>query len=305
MNLSIEQTEELLKIISSNQLVAIGTNLGPDYLTVSDQELLMNAGIDYEYLPEGDPIFSQFSYGLLSEALGQTAFNNFTYDQLKEYIKYGQYIPLNFTEQSAINSIKKQTLNDLRTLNGKIFRDVNQVLIDNTLKAQQEFIKQEIAHSIEFKKTISEVAHTIAEKTGDWSRDFERIVAYNSHTAIEEGKAAMIQRDQEGKDPIVYKSVFYDACDSCVDLFLTKGRGSRPRLFKLSELKANGTNIGRKKAEWKATLGPIHPYCRCALHLWREGMIWDNKRQRFVIDIPYVPLRKKIKIWINGKEELV
>lgn len=305
MTLSANQIEELITIISRNQLVAISTNLGPDFLSASDQELLMNSGVDYEYSPLNDTIFSQFNYGLLAEALGQTAFNNLSYEALKEYIRLGQYIPLTFSEQNAINTIKRQTLNDLKTLNGNIFKDVNQILINNTLAEQQEFMKQEMASGIEFKKTVSEIAHTIAEKTGDWSRDFERIVAYNSHQAIEEGKAAMIQRNAGDEDPIVYKTVFEGACQHCIDLYLTNGPGSQPRLFKLSELRANGTNIGRKTKEWKSTIGPIHPFCRCALHFYQEHSVWNIEQKKFLNNLPYKPLRKLIRVWINGKEEYV
>lgn len=305
MILTQDQIQELLNIIDKNQLVAIGTNLGPDFLSASDQELLMNSGVDYEYALEGDPIFSQFNYGMLAEAMGQTAFDNLSYDQLKEYIRFGKYIPLSFAEEMAIQTIKRQTLNDLKTLGGRIFKDVNQILIDNTLKTQQEFIKQEMAEGIELKKTVSEVAHRISELTGDWSRNFERIVAYNSHCAIEGGKAAMIQRNADGKDPVVYKSVFYDACDHCIRLYLLDGPGSQPRLFKLSELRANGSNIGRKTKDWKATVDSIHPFCRCALHHLFPGASWDDKQKKFTQDIPYKPLRKLIKVWINGKEEYV
>lgn len=305
MQLSIEQISELMKIISGNQKVAISVNLGPDFLTASDQELLMNSGVDYEYLPENDPIFSQFNYGLLSEALGQTAFENLSYDALKEYIRMGRYIPLTFAEQNQIQTIKNQTLNDLKTVEGKIFKDINQILIDNTIESQKEFLRNEMATGLADKKTITDIAHTISEKTGDWSRDFERIVAYNSHQAIEEGKAAMMKRNAGEQDPKVYKTVFKGACDHCIRLYLTNGAESEPKIFNLSELKNNGTNIGRKTKEWLPVIGPVHPYCRCSLHTWREGMMWDNKLQMFTEPIPYKPLRKLIRVWIGGKEEFV
>lgn len=261
MILTQNQIEELLNIIDKNQIVAIGTNLGPDFLSEGDRDLLKEVGVDFEYLPELDPVFSQFNYGLLAEALGQTAFESLTYDQLKEYIRMGRYIPLTYIEEVAINTIKRQAFNDLKTLGGRIFKDVNQILINNTLSEQKQFLRDEISSGIADKKSVTEIAHTIAEKTGDWSRDFERIVAYNSHLAFESGKAAMIQKNNEGKDPTVYKQPFDQACDHCIRLFLTNGVGSQPRLFKLSELIANGTNIGVKTKDWKATVSPIHPYC--------------------------------------------
>lgn len=50
-------------------------------------------------------------------------------------------------------------------------------------------------------------------------------------------------------------------CPDCVRLHLTAGPGSPPRIFKLSELQANGTNVGKKRAAWKAVIGPVHPWC--------------------------------------------
>jgi hypothetical protein len=308
MVLSPEQVNELLGIIDRNHLMIIGKELGPEFLSETDVDVLEHYGVKVEdlYNPIGDTVFTEFHYGMLTEALGQAFIESLNYDQLKEYIGKGRYIPLNVGEQAAIDTIKRQTFNDLKKLNGKIFTDVNQALINNSLKDQKEFLRQEISAGVADKKLITEIAHTIAEKTGDWSRDFERIVAYNSHQAFEEGKAAMIERNADGKDPIVYKSVFEGACDHCIRLYLTAGIGSQPRLFKLSELRANGTNIGRKTKDWKATLGPQHPYCRCILHYVEPGQTWDNDKKQFMDDKKsgekVAPKRPKIRAWIAGKE---
>ena len=36
----------------------------------------------------------------------------------------------------------------------------------------------------------------------------------------------------------------------------------KPRIFLLSELEANGTNVGRKRRDWLPTVGAVHPWCR-------------------------------------------
>jgi hypothetical protein len=263
MYLDPKQVRDLLKIIDGNQAVIIGKELGPDYLSLGDKSLLKDNGIDVEtmYKPEEDTVFTSFNFGLLSQALGQTFSENLSYLQLKEYISGGKYIPLTLSEITAINTIKNQTFSDLNRLKGRIFQDVNQFLTTNSLKAQQEFLRTEIATGIENKKGISEIAHGIAEKTGDWSRDFEKIVAYNSQLAYEHGKAAMIKRDSVDEDPEVYKMVFEGACKNCIRLYLTNGTGSEPIVYKMSQLVANGSNIGRKADEWLPTVDPIHPYC--------------------------------------------
>lgn len=308
MLLTANQLHDLLHIIDKNQLVVQFQELGPDYLSDEEKKILKQSGVDIEnaYKPEGDTIFTSFHYGLLSEALGAAAAKKMDYNTLKEYIKHGDYIPLTIKEQAAIATVKAQKLNDLKSLRGRIFHDVNQILTDKSLSRQREFLKEQLVQGILDKKTISEISNGIAEKTGDWSRDFDRIVAYNSTLAFENGKSAMIQRNAgDGVDPIVYKLVFEGACDHCIRLYLTKGIGSEPRLFKLSELKANGTNIGRKVKDWRATVAPVHPYCRCVLMYKPYGYEWDKKKKSYDAPEKYVPKRPLIRVWISGQERFV
>lgn len=295
MTLTADQIQELLNIIDKNQLVVIGTQFGPDFLSTIDKELLTKYGVEWDrlYDPSLDFMLTNFHFGMLAESLIAADVNKFTFDELKEYIKRGDYIPLTGKEIATLNAFKNQTCNDIKTLGRRIFQDVNNYLNNGSLQDQKNFIVQEMMEGYLDKKTVSEIAHSIAEKTGDWSRDFDRIVAYNTHKAIEEGKATMIERNAGDPDVLVYKDVMPGACKHCVELYLTNGIGSKPRLFKLSELRANGTNVGRKVSEWKATLGPIHPYCRCALRHY-------NKK-----DTGSAPKRKPIRVWIGGVEQYV
>lgn len=309
MILSPKQINDLLKIIESNQLIVIGRELGVEFLTEQDKELLMQSGVDVDSLYDGsnDTLQLQFQLGMLAQSLGAARVNKLTFNQLKEYISHGDYIPLTAREIASINAIRNQTFTDLKKLGGSIFQDVNQVLTEKSLKAQAEFIRKELEAGFLDKATVTEIAHGIAEKTGDWSRDFERIVAYNSHLAFEEGKAAMIQRDAGDTDPLVYKTVFEGACEHCQNLYLTNGIGSQPKIFKLSELRANGTNIGRKVKDWKAVLGPVHPFCRCLLNHLFSGYKWDKEKKRFVAPTKdeVKPKRKPIRIWIAGEEAFI
>lgn len=306
MLLTIDQTEELLKIIDKNQLIATFQELGPDFLSVKDKEILEESGINLEgYKLTNDTVFTSFHFGLLSEALGQIEAKKLSYDQLKEYIKHGDYIPLTVREQAVIQSVKAQKLNDLKKLRGKIFQDVNQILVDQSLRAQQEFIREQIEEGYLDKKTVRQISNDIAEKTGDWSRDFDRIVAYTTTLAEQEGKAAMIVRNAGEDDPVVYKQVYDGACKHCVRLYLTNGIGSQPRLFSLSKLRENGTNIGKKVEDWRPTIGPIHPFCRCALMYLPKGYVWNDKTKQFEAlqeDKKAKPKRPLIRVWIAGRE---
>lgn len=309
LQLTPENTNELLNLINRNQNIAVAKEFGPEFLTEYDKSLLSDYGVkvDELYQLENDTVFTSFSFGLLSDSLEAIrSVSKVTYKDLKEYIKGGNYIPLTEQEKATINHIKTQNLSSLKGLGGKIFQDVNGILDNNSRQAQEEFLKKEVVEGTLKKQTIRQIANEIASKTGDWSRNFDRIVEYMSQSAFESGKAAAIERQVSG-DPLVYKTPLMGACKHCIRLYLTKGLGSEPRIFKLSELKANGSNIGRKQADWKATLEQIHNFCRCQLHYKTPGYTFDPKTNSFSIydekERPQLKRpRPKIKAIIGGVE---
>jgi hypothetical protein len=312
VQLSVQQTQELLKIIDRNQLAIIGTELGTEFLTDYDKQLLKNYGINPStlYFPENSSITTSFHFGMLAEALGTFEATKITYPEIKQYIKEGKYIPVSERQKAVLQSIKMQAFSSLKTMNGNIFSDINNILADKTKAGQQEFLTKELKEGLEKRQTVSQIANAIAEKTGDWGRNFDRIIEYASQTAFEEGKAAEIQRQSPGTDPLVYKIVFEGACKWCIHLYLTGGIGSQPKIFKLSELINNGNNIGRKQSEWKPVIGAVHPYCRCKLHKLPEGYIWNKETQSFSTPDPEykqqtLAKRPLIKVIIGGREVMV
>lgn len=306
--LSIQQTQELLHIIDKNQLTIVTSELGYDFLTEADRELLKRYGIDPEalYAPEFSSIQTSFHFGMLAEALGAIEAGKITLPELRQYVKSGNYLPVNTRQQAAIQSVKMQAYSSLRAIGNNIFSDVNNILTDKSREAQQEFIAEMQRQGLEKRQTVSQIAHEIARKTGDWGRNFDRIIETSSHNAYEWGKVAELQRRNPEKDPVVYKLPMDTACKHCIRLYLTNGHGSQPILFKLSELIANGSNIGRKVDEWKATVDAIHPHCRCPLFEYTGGYTWNPKTRKFDIPDPHYKIqtaakRKLIPVVIGGR----
>ncbi len=309
-----EQINELLSIIHTNQAIIIGQQFGLEYLSEYDKSLLEANGVDWEnlYNSHEDSIYQSFHLGMLAQSLHDTkALQKLTYKDLKTYIKQGDYIPITQKEQAVIYNIKNQTLSDIRSLNGKIFQDINGILLNsNSRKEQEKVIKEELVEGYEKRLSLRTIANNIHEKTGDWSRNFDRIVEYQSNTAYQQGRASFMEIDQ-GPDVEVYKRVFASACKHCLLLYTTAGFLSEPKIFKLSELKANGSNIGRKTSEWKPTVDSTHPFCRCLLFEKKRGYLWNKASQAF--DIPMKQEerqilkkpREKIRIKFEGKEFLV
>jgi hypothetical protein len=203
-----------------------------------------------------------------------------------------------------LENIKKQAFNDVKALNGKIFQDVNQILLDNSLESQQAFLNKEILEGVKKKETVRKIANKIALKTGDWSRNFDRIIDYASNTAIESAKVEMIERSY-GEDALIWRRVYNSACKHCIRLYLTDGIGSQPIVFTVKEVKANGSNIGRKVVDWLAVIGSTHVHCRCSWNKLVKGYKWNTETKSF--DIPEKPKlkRKPIRIIINGEIKFI
>ena len=305
--LNVNQINELLEILKQHNLMYISKHIGPEYLTTAEKLKLQQAGIDIHtaYNVMNDPILQSFYFGLISDAIGEKEAEKVTFKELKESLQRGEYLPMSFKEKAAVQSVKKQFLGDLKANEGRIFNDVNNIISQkekNNRLAYEEVIREEILHGVADKKSVAQIASELGHKTGDWSRNFGRIVEYVSHQAFDEGRAALIER-KKGSDAKVYKNVYEGACKHCVSLYLTDGVGSRPKIFLLTDLKKNGNNIGRKANEFKVCIGPLHPFCRCTLHEYPEGYDWNPETGGFTsLKATYKPLdRPKVKVTFNGK----
>jgi hypothetical protein len=138
-------------------------------------------------------------------------------------------------------------------------------------------IREALEENVERRDTWRKLASDLGHKTGDWARDFGRIAATEKSKAMQEGVASgLIKEYGDPEDVRVAKLPNPGACPDCVRLHYTAGEGSTLRIFKLSELVGNGTNVGKKRAAWEATVGPVHPWCGCELIHVPEGMGFDD-----------------------------
>lgn len=120
----------------------------------------------------------------------------------------------------------------------------------------------------------SELYHALDDKARDW----DRVAFYEITDAQKQGQAAQLLAEV-GTDGLVYKQPLPTACAQCKYLYLMQD-GATPRVFRLSDMIRNGTNIGRKPhpvksgkvqsggrvdgAETlKAVAGLVHPWCQC------------------------------------------
>ena len=308
MILSPQKIEEILNIIEFNHSMFIGANVGTDVLTPKDIKILKKFGINMSDIKVPfTPYEKQFYFGKLSQALGDKNTKKLKYEDFLQYLRRGQYEPLNLREKETLNLAKQRTYSHLKNLEQRVSQSVHEIIIQTSDKFRTEFekvAKNSIKRAILERNSVSSIISEIGHKTGDWNRDLGRIAATEMQTIYEEGRAAEIEK-RYGKDALVHKDVYLQACRFCIKFYCTNGLGSKPKLFTLDELRGNGSNIGRKQADWKPTLPATHPFCRCNIHAVQKGKIWNEDKKRF--EYPKIdwddPDRDKIgiKVTVNDK----
>jgi hypothetical protein len=88
-----------------------------------------------------------------------------------------------------------------------------------------------------------------------------------NNAVVDEATTVAILKRLPVQDLLCYKIVKDDSrlCNWCHRFYLNKD--GTPRIYKLSELLANGVNDPSDKASWKAVIGRAHINCRCELRI--------------------------------------
>ena len=281
--LSPDQIAEVLKIVDKYTLTFLAQSVGQDILSKDEKDTLKKYGIDLSKIDSHSSNVTQaFKFGLLSDAMGHAASQKYTYDQFKESLKSGSFIPLNKQETSMLRALQYNTYADVKKLGGNVKNDIASGIVEVDRKGMVKagrVVRDAVAESIEKRKGVNEIVSIIGNKTGQWNRDLLRIANYNLHEAFNQGRVANIER--KGTEGRIYFDVFPGSCKHCIRLYLTAGFGSAPKVFKIDEIRSNGTNIGKKVTDWLPTISPVHPSCRCTANEVPDGYEWDEKTRSF------------------------
>ena len=317
MRLTPTQISELLKTLDRYTWTFLAYHVGVDILTDSQKIFLQTVGVStFDIGRASYNVDQAFKFGILSDKLGSTAAKNMTFPQLKRYLETGNSFSLSNIEKATLQSLKYQTASEVSRLGEKIKDGIKSELVQADLKRgtikHNKLVTDAARKAIEDKKYISEVVSQIGKQTGKWDQDLGRISDYVLHQAFDEGRAAGAARDG-GDNALVYKDVYPGACEHCIKNYLTGGVGSMPKLFQLSDLKANGTNVGRKAKDWLAVIGALHPWCRCTLNTAPDGLTlqalqqgkWEWKSGVFVRVKQTEPRRERPKAQVQIGNKIV
>lgn len=182
-------------------------------------------------------------------------------------------LPIGDVEKFALEGAASSIGSNIANLGDKTRSAVEGIINNVNLDYRNELLGEEGLRVLETgwaeHKTLQEIQSELRKKTGDFFRDWKRVAVTETTNAMNMGEADAIVGRNKGADPneiYVFKQVTNDEalCEPCKNAYLMP-ESKTPRVFKLSELKANGSNYGKKKSEYQPVLGVMHPQCRCSL----------------------------------------
>jgi hypothetical protein len=277
-----EQLKEIVKIIQDHHagfMLGIGLE---DHFDTEEIERLVKQGV---LPPESlDMIDDAFTYGQMTASMAeledQKKLKTVTYEKFKKLVVETP-IPTTADERRAIEWAKHSAAIHMSGIGTKVADDFSTMVISEDATLRRKYmatVRDSVTQGIDERKSWRRIGSDIGHKTGDWGRSMARVAATETQNAFQEAYVeGLIKREGDPDDVLVSKQPSSGACKHCVALHLTAGHGSAPRIFKLSELTANGTNVGRKAAEWKAVVGTVHPWCACEITHLPVGFGFERK----------------------------
>lgn len=289
MNLTEEQLHELLAIIDRHHNAFIANYLSPAVLPPATLDALAAAGI---VDPQVQGLRDAFLFGMLGANLPQGGGPTVSYAQLADRLARNPF-PLSDAEQHAISAAQMSAGQYISGLGAKVKAQITERVTRRPSPAEQDeqptemetdaglaerdaaAYKQVIAEGTANRKQLGSIATDLGHATGDWTRDLERVAATEMSAALQQGTAAVAQK-QFGDDARVAKIARPACCDQCEKLY--NDSSGRPIIFSLSDLQNNGTNVGRKARDWRPVCGPTHPNCLCVLTVVPNGFQFGKDR---------------------------
>ena len=278
--LSAKQRQRIKQLIRDHHQVLIVELCGSDAIPAADYLRLQEAG-KIKKLPEY-PMDIVTAAHVLGGLIADSPLSKIAPDSFWEIARHTDI--LSTQEAEAVQLAKENVGHYIKGIGDKYEQALHLAVSSTDQKMRKKqllAVQQTVAMGIEQQQSIAEIAAALAKATKDSQRDWMRVAHTEVHNCIEEGKALALV-SAHGGDPLVYKLPQPGACPYCKVLYL-KPNGA-PRVFKLSDLMANGTNVGLKagtpeKTNLKPVIGAVHPFCRCQLHYLPDNSKFNSKGQ--------------------------
>jgi hypothetical protein len=279
--LTREDLEELRQLLEDHAVALAVETAGPGEVPAAVLDDLVARGIITRETADGlstDWYHDALLYGMVTQKaaqLGEDA-DSWTVAETKAWLKKNP-LPLGPAERAAVEHARAAAAIRCVGLGRSLADDWSVAVLEEDDDLRMERIGQlqdATATAIAERETAGKLRTRMGEATGDWARDLARIAETELQNCHSHGTAHQVAGDFGG-DANVAKIPNPDACDTCRKLYL-KPDGT-PRIFKLSKLAANGSNVGRKRRDMLPTIDATHPYCHCTLVHVPDGFGFDEE----------------------------
>lgn len=273
MLLTPEQLQEIRKIIEDHHDAFVVNTIGSDTVPPEVLERLQELGLVDTKV---ESIRDSYIYGQLVAMLQSNKIANMGYNEFKQHLRKNP-VPLSEAETHALHMAQQNAGQYCKGLGNRVNVATGDILIeaDRALRARTEgIIRDATALNIARRETVQKLKSDLGWATKDWARDWKRIAVTEKNNAMQLG-VADYYRDEYGGDVLVARRPMPSACQHCKRLYL--GPDGQPRIFKLSDLEANGTNVGRKASDWLPVAGSTHPWCQCQTIRVPDGWGFDEE----------------------------
>ena len=188
---------------------------------------------------------------------------------LQSIVDTGVLPTLPDTQQATIDNSKKSFDEVITSTQDFIKKKINDEIIKiNKEEREYQVInglpslpQQEQRNKQMMSKLLGSIAILLPMFHSHFAKGFtSELTDFVNNTIVDE-----VSQQEKPTEAIVYKLVNKDKslCQWCSS-FYTNDDGT-PKMYKLSELIKNGSNIGKPKSAWKPVVGATHYNCRCQL----------------------------------------
>lgn len=264
---SKETIEKIKEIIEKYHNALMITALGTSAIKPSELKMLEEAGIDVS--KKASMMALAYHHNMLNrdgDPTAPTSVEDMQDQQSAPGVRHegeAHEYAVEHSEENVKNLITKMKQDVSARIEG-IIRDNNQSYKMNAL---QNLDRTDAADEMVKEATLSQLKRNLRATSSDANRDWSRVVSTEISNIIGIGSTDRIVTDNREKDlddVYVYRIVKNDAalCKYCRKFYLDSD-GS-PKVYKLSTLLANGSNYGKKAADWTSVIGATHPRERCS-----------------------------------------
>lgn len=272
MLLTEEQLYQIRQIVMDHHSAFVVNTISPSAVAPEILQRLKDKGLVNVKV---NSIEDAYLYGQVLAMMDDPKFATMTYEQFQQHIQKNP-VPLSPIETQAVKFAQLQAGQHCVGLGNRVGATVGSAAIEADAFQRQKLrdvIKTKTAENIAKRESLKKLKSELGWASRDWARDWQRIANTEKQNAMQRGVADHYGK-RFGGDVRVAKRPMPDACKHCKRLHI--GPDGQPRIFKLSELESNGTNVGRKAADWKAVVGTVHPHCQCQMVRIPTGWGFDE-----------------------------